>query len=43
MGGEEALGIRRVFNKKILGQYLLKLRVLFNILRSHMLCERFTK
>ena len=31
------------FNKKTLGQYLWKLRVLFNIPRSHMLCDRFNK
>ena len=31
------------FNKNNLGEYLLKLRVFFNIPRSHLLCERFTK
>ena len=31
------------FNKKCLGQYLWKLRVFFNIPRSHVICESFTK
>ena len=43
MGGEEVLSIGMGFQKKSLGQYLSKLRVFFNILRSHVLCERFTK
>ena len=42
-GREEVLSIGRGFNKKSLGQYLWKLRVFFNIPRSYMLCNRFTK
>ena len=42
-GGEEVLSIGRGFQKKSLGQYLWKLRVFFNIPRSHVLCEMFTK